>query len=167
MGEFITCGHAARYRRHLLTQRIGKYIVAGIGGILFATGVVVGRGGVNGVTNAGGESDLGYQKRLSTGTVNVYMDVWRPARIPAWENARKTHLAIGIRYLTPTQEVDGGEIGLLHPSATVFGVVTIFVTMPDVDNCPSQRFATRIEVFDVDFYTQEDACTIRTDVDHL
>ena len=167
MGQFITCGNTSGYCGHLLSERIGKNIVAGIGGVLLATGVVVGRCGINRVTYAGWESNLGYQERLSTRIVDVYVDVWCPPRVPAGEYARKAHLAIGIAYLTPTQEVNGGEIGLLHARTAVFRVVAVLVAVPDVDNGTSQGFAASIEIFDVDFDTQWYTRTIRTDVNHL
>ena len=153
MGEFITCRYAASDCGHFLGQGIGKNIVAGVGGILFAPGVVVGRSGINGVTYTGRESDLGDQERLPTRVVDVDVDMRCPPRIPAGENTRKTYLPIGIRYLPPAQEVNSGEIGLLHTRATVFRVVTILIAVPDVDDGTSQGFTARIEVFDVDFDT--------------
>ncbi len=167
MREFITSRYTACYAGHLLAQGIGKNIVAGIGGILFAPGVVVGRSGINGVAHAGREGNLGHQKRFPTRVVNVYVDVRCPTGVPTGENAGETHLPIGIRYLTTAQEMDSGEIGLLHTRATVFGVVAVLVAMPDVDNRSSQRFAAGIEVFDVDFDTQGYTSTIRADVNHL
>lgn len=110
------------------------------------------------------KSDLCYQERSACTIVDMDMNVRGPALVPAGKDRGECYGTGRICCLAATQKMHGGIVSSLHRSAAVFGIIAVFVAMPDINDGTGKRCAARIGILNCDPDGKQDAGAIEADV---